>query len=92
MARKFSEEYKEEAVKTAIRSGASLKQVSKDLGIGESTLSRWVLTYKYKHKGGEISIEEREEIKQLKAEIHKLKLERDLLKKATIFFANNRHE
>jgi transposase len=91
MVKKFSEEYKLEAVLMVLETGISASQVVKDLGIGRSTLEKWVREYKEKTetKIG-LNINEREELRNLRAENQKLKLERELLKKATIFFANDR--
>ena len=88
--RKFSEEYKTDAVKMVLENGIKSSQVSKDLGIGQSTLDKWVKDYKSKTHPKALTIDEKEELRKLKAENQKLKLERELLKKATLFFANDR--
>lgn len=90
MVRKFSEEYKTDAVKMVLENGVSIRIVSKDLGIGRSTLEKWVRADRSNDKEGIIPTSEREELRKLKAENHKLKLERELLKKAAVFFANER--
>ena len=89
MARKFSEEYKTDAVKLVVSQGVSILQAAKDLGIGDSTLSKWVRQHRDQNKDVLVSENEREELKRLKAENLKLRLERDLLKKAAVFFATN---
>ena len=88
--KKFSEEYKNDAVKMVIETGVNVSVVSNDLGIGKSTLDKWIRVYKSKNQTAAININEREELRNLKAENLKLKLERDLLKKASIFFATDR--
>jgi transposase len=90
MVKRFSEDYKTEAVKMVIENNLNATEVSKDLGIGQSTLKKWISSYRANCQPCGISVNEREELRQLKAENHKLKLERDLLKKATIFFASDR--
>lgn len=90
MIRKFSTEYKAEAVRLVIEGGASALQVSKDLGIGESTLSKWLNIARRSAAPEVINVNEREELRRLKAENQKLRLERELLKKAAVFFANER--
>ena len=87
--RKFSEEYKSDAVKMVIENGIKTSQASKDLGIGQSTLDKWVKIFRSKTQSPAASVDAREEIRRLKAENLKLRLERDLLKKATLFFAND---
>lgn len=88
--RKFSEEYKTDAVKMVVENGLKTSQVSKDLGIGQSTLDKWVKNYRLKTEPSATNVNDKEEIRRLRAENQKLKLERDLLKKATLFFANDR--
>jgi transposase len=86
--RKFTPEFKEQAVKLVMEQGLSVYQASNDLGIGESTLSKWVGEYRQNKQGGEeISISEKEELKQLRKEVHILRMERDVLKKATAIFS-----
>lgn len=92
MARKFSEEFKSDAIRLVIETGISTRQASKELGIGQSTLEKWVKQHKELHKTTKSSADESEELKRLKAENHKLKLERELLKKAAVFFANDRSD
>lgn len=89
---RFSEEYKADAVRMVIENGIRPVEVVKDLGIGRSTLEKWIREYKRKFSqvNGLPSTGEGEEVRQLKAENHKLRLERELLKKAAIFFANDR--
>ena len=88
--RKFSEEYKIDAVKMVVENGLKTSQVSKDLGIGQSTLDKWVKDYRLRTEPIATKVNDKEEIRRLRAENQKLKLERDLLKKATLFFANDR--
>lgn len=88
--KKFSEEYKLEAVKLVEEQGLKSSEVSKDLEIGKSTLDKWIKLYRSTKPKSLNSINEQEELRQLKAENHKLKLERDLLKRATVFFATSR--
>jgi transposase len=92
MARKFSEEFKSDAIRLVIETGISARQASKELGIGQSTLEKWVNQYRATHQDASAKGNESEELKRLKAENHKLKLERELLKKAAVFFANDRSD
>ena len=92
MPRKFSEEYKSDAIRMVIETGISIRQASKEIGIGQSTLDKWVRQYREAHQDATAKGSESEELKRLKAENHKLKLERELLKKAAVFFANDRSD
>ncbi len=89
MSKKYSEEYKQDAVKLVIENKQKAATISKDLGIGKSTLDKWIRIYKLSTTTTDQTVNEREEVRQLKAENQKLRLERDLLKRATIFFAND---
>lgn len=91
MKRRFSEEFKLEAVKLVLEHGVGGERAAKDLGIGYSTLQKWLSAYRAKRKQeSPAAIKESEEVRQLRAENQKLKLERDLLKRAAVFFANDR--
>lgn len=86
--RKFTPEFKNESVKLVVEQGLSVGQASRDLGIGESTLSKWVVDHRQSNQGTpELTISEREELKQLRRDNHILKMERDVLKKATAIFS-----
>ena len=88
--RKFTEEFKTEAIKLVKEQGLSTGQVASDLGVGKSTLEKWVKNSKSANGSAEILTEtEKEELKRLRKETHTLRMERDLLKKATAFFSKN---
>lgn len=84
--RRYSEEFKQEAVRRVLDGPASSNQVSRDLGIGQPTLSKWVRQFK---QGGSSSFSKEALVamRRLKEENKRLKAERDILKKATVFFA-----
>lgn len=84
--RAFSQEFKEEAVGLVRRSGKSANQVAKELGINQTTLSRWQREADDappRTHGFLVA----EELKQLRREVERLRMERDTLKKAAAFFA-----
>lgn len=68
-------------------SGLTLKQVSQDLGIGLSTLTRWKQVYRDSELPPEPDADLHKELARLRKENDLLRAERDLLKKATAFFA-----
>jgi len=85
-----TEEFKKEAVRLVIEQHLSIAQAARDLGIGLSTLNKWV----HKEKLAKLSEKppassEIEEIKKLKKEVQTLRMERDILKKATAYFAKH---
>lgn len=88
--RKFTPEYKAEAVQFVISSGQSVSEVARNLGIGETTLGNWVAKAREngETKEPELDISERAELARLRKENQQLKMERDFLKKAAAFFAS----
>jgi len=88
--RKFSAEYKAETVRLIQRSSKSIGQIALELGIGETALRRWVEQAEVEAgRGPEAALKrnEREELVELRRENRRLRLEREILKKATAFFA-----
>lgn len=87
--RKYSQEYKQEAVQLAKTSGESLSQVARDLGINATMLGRWCKEYDREgakaFRGQGVSRDE--EVTALKRELARVKQERDFLKEAAAFFA-----
>jgi transposase-like protein len=86
--RKFSPEYRMEAVKMVIETSRPIAEVARDLGINEGTLGHWVTKYREDHPvSEELTIDERARLKELERENRELRMERDFLKKAAAFFA-----
>lgn len=85
--RTFTEEFKREAVRLTETSGRTIAQVSDDLGIGLSTLTRWKRRYRDADLLSGPHEDTARELARLRKENELLRQERDLLKKATAFFA-----
>ena len=88
--RRYSEEFRVEAVRLARESGRSLKDISSELGISTTCLRNWLSSTpdeKQSTKGRVLSLEE--EVRQLKRDNERLREEREILKKATAFFARD---
>ncbi len=89
--RTFTREFKAEAVRRVTEQGKSLAEVARELDLGESMLRAWkqALTAEGGHalpgKGNPPAHEE--QLRRLRAEVKRLQMERDILKKATAFFA-----
>jgi transposase len=84
---KYDEEFKKNAVKLSYVSPKSVKQIARDLGISENLLYNW--RKKYTADGDKTRFATMdEEMKALRREVAELKIERDMLKKATAYFAN----
>lgn len=89
--RAFTDEFKDDAIKLVIEQGYSCSEAARRLGIGHSNLSRWVRAHRaqLEHKTDPGSSQELEaEVKRLRKENKRLLMERDILKKAAAFFAN----
>jgi transposase len=85
-----TDEFREDVVRIALTSGLTRRQVADDLGLGLSTLNKWVNAH---HDTDVVSPEDRElarENERLRRENRILKEERDILKKATQFFASQK--
>ena len=87
--RKFSREYKIEAVKLVTEKGLSVSQAAQDLGIGENLLHRWKRKL---HTDPGMSEHQKQlelnaELRRLRRENEILKQEREILKKAAAYFA-----
>ena len=87
MARSYTEAFQAEAVRIALTSGLSRKQVAQDLGIGFSTLARWIQQDSKSGKKPHSQCDLERELAELRKENRLLREERDVLKKATRFFA-----
>lgn len=87
--RLFSEEFEREAVKLVGQPGASKAGIARDLGVGANLLGRGCREAKV---DGKISGGEKvsgQEFKRMRRELVKIKTERDILKKALLYFAAN---
>ena len=85
--RKYDEDFKRNAVKLSYASPKSVKSIANDLGISDNLLYTWRKKYTADGDKTRYSTLE-EEVKALKLENAELKIERDMLKKATAYFAN----
>ena len=87
--RKFTDQYKAEAVELVVNSGRPVAEIARDLGINEGTLGNWVQLAKKRGEFTEkpLEIDERAELKELRDENRRLKMEREILKKAAAWFA-----
>jgi transposase len=92
--RKYSKEFKEEAVSLVTVQGLSIAQAGRDLGINSNILHRWKQEMEQHAErafpGNGLPIEQ--ELIALRREVTTLKREREILKKATIFFAQHAPE
>jgi len=87
---KYTDAYKAEAVELVTSSGRPIAEIARDLGVHDGTLGNWMNMAK---KRGEIKdkpldLGERARLKDLESEVRRLKMEREILKKAAAWFAS----
>ncbi len=84
----YPPEFKAEAVRLYKESGRSLQEIASDLGVSSNSLRDWVKRSKLgRNERAALSQDEREELKRLRRENRILREEREILKKAAAFFA-----
>ncbi len=85
----YTTEFREGAIKMVISSDKSTAQIAKDLGLKGSTLYSWVNKAKSENIESNSQNNEQlfDELKRLKKELVEVKEQRDILKKATAYFA-----
>ena len=84
--RRFSKEFKREAVRLVHERGKSLSQIARELGLQTSVLSAWKTMVEAEAKTG-LTPDELDELKQLRKDKARLEMEVEILGKATAFFA-----
>lgn len=87
---KHTEEFKQEAVRLALSSALPRRQVAEDLGVGLSTLGKWVSRYRPDDRQAGPHDDLARENERLRRENRVLREEREILKKATVFFASQK--
>jgi|SRR5579859_1122893 transposase len=88
--RKFTPEFKAEAVRLCKVGDRPIKQVAKDLDLTETALREWVKRADIdvgQGPPGALTTVEREELSRLRKQVKRLEMEREILKKAAAFFA-----
>ena len=86
----YTEEFKRSSAKLAVDSDQPVSATARNLGMHESTLHGWVKSYYSDDpSSNHITTDSLVEIKRLKKENARLKMERDILKKAAAYFAND---
>jgi transposase len=96
--RKYTKEFKLEAIKLVISDGYAVEEAARNLGIAKSTLWKWVNEFKQSNQDinkifpgkGQLTPDDAK-MKQLEKALAKVTRERDILKKALGYFAEN-HE
>jgi transposase len=85
--RHFSPEFRDEALRLVQQSEDSIAKIARDLGLSRVTLRNWVVKATAPRPKEALTETERAELARLRRENRRLQMERDILKKATAFFA-----
>jgi len=89
--RKYDPQLKKDVIDAVIIGNKSAAQVARDHNVPESAVYSWIRSYKEEHDIAKIKLNNEtpeQEIVRLKAELKKTTQERDILKKATAYFAS----
>lgn len=85
--KQYPNEFKQEAVALVIEQGYSVVEAASSLNITDKLLYNWVAKFKQQNEDSELSKDERVELVQLRKDNKRLLMEREILKKASAFFA-----
>ena len=90
MGLKRTDEFRKDAVRIALTSGLTRRQVADDLGVGMLTLNKWITASRETDVMSKEDLSLIQENDRLRRENRILKEEREILKKATVFFASQK--
>lgn len=85
--RKYTEEFKRDAVALVTEQGYKVSEAARSLDINDNQLRRWKQEFAEEASGTQLSVDEREELKRLRKEVRNLRMEKEILKKASAYFA-----
>ena len=86
---KYPEEFKRQAASLVVDGGRGVRDVARELGVNHETLRNWVAAMRKERAapGGPITADDRAELVRLRRKVAELELEKEILKKAAVFFA-----
>ena len=87
-SKRYPDEFKIEAVKQVVGSGHSVADVASRLGMTTHSLYAWIRRFGPDSRENMAKSDDQAEIRRLKKELKRTTEERDLLKKAAVYFAN----
>ena len=87
--RRFSHQFKAEAVQLVLQSGRPIAEIARELAINEGTLGNWVNAWRNENPAPdpELTPTDRARMREMEDEIRRLRMENEFLKKAAAFFA-----
>ena len=88
-SKRYPDQFKREAVDLVKITDRPIRQIAEEIGVADQTLRNWIAADEAARGGGRgrLPDDEREELKALRKEIKTLRMEREILKKAATFFA-----
>ena len=89
--RSYTEAFKREAVALVTEQGYKIAEAARSLDIGANLLGRWRRQFAEEASGVRLSVDEREELKRLRKENRNLRLEKEILKKASLSSTGHRN-
>jgi transposase len=86
---KYPDEFKRQAASLVVDGGRSVRDVARELDVNHETLRNWVAAMRKERAtpGGPITADERAELNRLRRQVAELELEKEILRKAAVFFA-----
>jgi len=85
--RSFPEDFKHDAVALVTEQGYKVSEAARSLDIHENVLRKWKQKFEQQESGEALNLDEREELKRLRRENRELRMEKEILKKASAYFA-----
>ena len=85
--RNYTEDFKRDAVALVTEQGYKTSEAARSLGIGDNLIRRWKRELEEESSGARLGSDEREELKRLQKESRLLRMEKEILKKASAYFA-----
>lgn len=85
--RDYTEDFKRDAVALVTEQGYKPTEAARSLGIGANLIRRWKREFEEEASGVRLNADEREELKRLRKEVRMLRMEKEILKKASQYFA-----
>jgi transposase len=85
--RKYPDDFKRDAVALVTEQGYKVSEAGRSLGIKPDLIRRWRQEFEEEAAGNRLSSDEREELRRLRKENRELRMEKEILKKASAYFA-----
>lgn len=89
--RNYTDEFRRDAVRMIESEGLTTAEVSRRLGVNANLLRRWRIKYGQKSDQQSKDVDLESENRRLREEVRRLEMEREILKKAATFFANEKN-